>query len=179
MDSRLDAVAEETDRNRATFEAFCRSLSPGELARPVPRATWLVKGYIAHLASIDIWVGDWFEHQADGRRWRPTMEDGSAFDIDRWNEARAAERAHVNVDDLLAEAAVHRKRLWSAVDRFSPDVLDRPFNFRGHEITFLRYLQLWAGHDPAHSADMLRALPERRGDPALKEWFEPYGFLES
>ena len=58
-------------------------------------------------------------------------------------------------------------------------MLDRPFNFRGHEITFLRYLQLWAGHDPAHSADMLRALPERRGDLALKEWFEPYGFLES
>lgn len=133
-----------------------------------------MKGYIAHLASIDIWVGDWFEHQADGRRWRPTMDDGSPFDIDAWNEARVVERQDASVDDLLAEAAVHRARLWSAADRFTPEVLDKSFNFRGHEITFLRYLQLWAGHDPAHSADMLRALPVRQRDPALKAWFAPY-----
>ena len=174
MDARLDPVVEETNRNRATFEDFCRSLTAEDLAQPVPRATWQVKGYIAHLASIDIWVGDWFEHQADGRRWRPTMDDGSPFDIDAWNEARVVERERASVDDLLTEAAGHRDRLWAAVDRFSPDVLDKPFNFRGHDITFLRYLQLWAGHDPAHSADMLRALPARQDDPGLREWFAPY-----
>lgn len=175
MDKRLDPVVEETNRNRATFEEFCRSLSPDDLVQPVPRATWPVKGYIAHLASIDIWVGDWFEHQAHGQPWRPTMEDGSPFDIDAWNEARVVERDAADVDELLAEAATHRERLWGAVDRFTPEVLDRRFNFHGHDITFLRYLQLWAGHDPAHSADMLRGLPARQGDPELRAWFAPYG----
>ena len=38
----------------------------------------------------------------------------------------------------------------------TPEVLEATFDFGGRTITQLRYLQLWAGHDPAHSADMVR-----------------------
>ncbi|MGH2609554.1 MAG: DinB family protein, partial [Tepidiformaceae bacterium] len=133
------------------------------------------KDYIAHLASIDIFVGNWFEHTADGRPWRPNnSEDGSPFSIDTWNEARIVERHDASVDDLLTEAADLRAKLWATVDRFTPAVLDAQFNFRGRDITFLNYLQLWTAHDPAHSADMLRAIPERKDEP-VAAWLAKYG----
>jgi Mycothiol maleylpyruvate isomerase N-terminal domain len=170
MDPRLDPVIAETNGNRKHFEAFCRSLTASELAQPVPAATWSVQDYIAHLATIDIWVGDWFEHMADGRPWRPKAEDGGPFNIDVWNEAEVASRRAASVEDLLTEGAGHRARLLAAWDRFTPETLDGRFDFRGNSITFLRYLQLWAGHDPAHTMDMLRALPAREPDPAVAAW---------
>jgi hypothetical protein len=174
MEASLVPVVATTNANRERFEQFCRSLSPEELERPVPDSAWLVRDYIAHLATIDIWVGDWFEHLADGRRWRPTGDDGGPFNIDTWNEARVQARRAVGVEALLREAAMYRERLWAAVDRFTPEVLARPFDFRGRTITYQRYLELWAGHDPAHSADMLRALPERLADAGLAAWTAPF-----
>jgi DinB superfamily len=161
MDSRLVPVLAETNANRATFEAFCRSLTADELARDVPDATWQVKDYITHLATIDIWVGDWFGHLADGKVWAPLAEDGGPFNIDTWNEREVVARRSRSIEQLLAEAAVHRAALLDTWERFTPAVLDATFKFRGPEITFLRYLELWATHDPAHTQDMLRAIPER------------------
>jgi hypothetical protein len=176
VDPRVEPVVHETNENRVQFEAFCRLLSPEQLSAPVPASIWQVKDYISHLASIDIWVGEWFEHLADGRRWRPAGEHGAPFSIDTWNQSRIDERHDTSVDGLLREAAEHRERLWTTVDRFSPEVLDQTFNFRGHDITFLRYLQLWAGHDPAHTTDMLRALPALASEPSLKTWLGRYSF---
>jgi hypothetical protein len=174
LHSTVQPVVHEADANRATFEAFCRSLAPDELATVIPSMTWRVQDYIAHLASIDIYVAQWFEHTADGLRWHPAMEDGAPFDINAWNEARIVERREAPVEDLIAEAATNRDRLWAAVDRFSSDVLESRFNFRGTDITMLRYLQLWVAHDPAHTADMLRGLPSRRDDPELAVWLAKY-----
>jgi hypothetical protein len=174
MDAQLTPVIEEADANRAFYEEFCRSLTPSQLAAMVPDSPWRVKDYLAHLASIDIYVGEWFEHTADGRRWRPNnSEDGSPFNIDTWNGARIDERYDASVDELLEEAAELRAKLWATVDRFTPEVLAQQFNFRGRDITFLRYLQLWTAHDPAHSADMLRAIPEAK-DARVSAWLAKY-----
>ncbi|HMO53164.1 MAG TPA: hypothetical protein PJ994_01545, partial [Tepidiformaceae bacterium] len=119
----------------------------------------------------DIYVGDWFEHVADGRRWHSNnSEDGSPFNIDTWNEARINERRDASVDELFAEAAELREKLWSAVERFTPEVLASEFDFRGTMTSYQRYLELWTLHDPAHSLDMLRGLPELKEDPDLRQW---------
>jgi hypothetical protein len=175
MDPQLAPVIDEADANRAFFEDFCRSLTPPQLSAIVPGSHWRTKDYIAHLASIDIFVGEWFEHTADGRPWRPTTgdPDGSPFNIDTWNDDRINERQDASVHDLLAEAAEYREKLWATVDRFTPEVLAQQFNFRGTDISFLRYLQLWVAHDPAHSADMLRAIPERKDAP-VTAWLAKY-----
>ena len=174
MQAEVEPIVREADANRATYEAFCRSLSDGELETVIPGMTWRVKDYLAHLASIDIYVSEWFEHQADGKRWRPTLEDGAPFNIDVWNEARIVERRDASVEELITEAATHRARLWAAVDRFSPEVLATTFPFHGNDTTFLRYLQLWVAHDPAHTADMLKGLPGRRDETDLREWMGKY-----
>jgi hypothetical protein len=174
MQAEVEPVVREADDNRATYEAFCRSLTDEELQTVIPGMTWRVKDYLAHLASIDIYVSEWFEHQAEGKRWRPTLEGGAPFNIDTWNEARIVERRDASVEDLIAEAATHRTRLWAAVDRFSPEVLATKFPFHGNDITFLRYLQLWVAHDPAHTADMLKGLPGRREDADLQAWIGKY-----
>jgi hypothetical protein len=164
----------ETNRNRAQFESFCRGLSAAELQRPVPSSTWLARDFIAHLATIDTWVNEWFEHIADGKEWRPRGDDGGPFNIDTWNEARVQARREATVEELLVEAASNRETLWATVDRFTDEILAQKFDFRGHSITFQRYLELWAGHDPAHSADMLRALPEQAADPVIAAWTAPF-----
>ncbi len=174
MDPRLIPVIAEAGANRDRFAAFCRSLTADELSRPVPEATWAVRDYLAHLATIDIWVGDWFTHLAEGRPWRPKGEGGAPFSIDTWNEAEVVARREHDVEQLLTEASGHRERLWETVERFTPQVLAGKMDFHGASITFLRYLQLWTGHDPAHTRDMVRALPERAAESDLLAWLAGY-----
>ncbi len=174
MNQQLDSVVRDTDENRAFYERFCRSLTPGELETVIPGMTWRVKDYIAHLASIDLYVGEWFEHHAAGTHWRPTGPDGGPFNIDTWNEERIIERKDNDLDALFGEAADLRLRLWTAVDRFTDAQLAQTFPFHGQDTSFLRYLQLWTAHDPAHTLDMLRGLPESRRDTDVDVWLKKY-----
>lgn len=173
MSTPVQAVIEKANANRATYEAFCRSLSEAELVAPVPDTPWRVRDYIAHLASIDIYVADWFEHVNRSERFRTANQDGTPFNIDVWNQARVNERAEAGVEELLAEAAQHRARLWRAVESMPEEVLAASFNFRGSETSYLRYLQLWTAHDPAHTLDMLRGLPPERRIP-VDSWLASY-----
>ena len=172
----LEPINQETNENRRKFEDFCRSLGPEEFAAGVPQSTWTVKHYIAHLATIDIYVGDRLAHAAEGKSWQPKGEDGGPFNLDTWNEARIVERKSKTIEELLTEAAERREQLWATVDRFTPELLGQEFNFRDNPITYLGYFQLWARHDAAHTADMLRAIPRRKEEPALKQWLARYGF---
>jgi hypothetical protein len=172
-------VAEETRDNRACFEAFCRSLSAEELARQIPGSHWRVIDYISHLASIDLYVGPWFEAMASGERWSPRGDNGAAFNIDAWNDLRIGERKDAKVEGLLAEAAAHREKIFATFERLGDDALGKRFDFNGRNISFHTYLRLWAGHDPAHTRDMLRALPERASEPETAAWLERYQFPKS
>jgi len=174
MNERLTHVANSAAKNRNQFERFCRSLSPEELASPIPGSHWRVTDYISHLASIDIWVGEWFGAMADGRHFIPRADDGGPFDIDRWNDARIDERRDSTVDDLFAEAARARDRLLATFPRFSEETLASRFNFRGKGISFIEYLEAWTLHDPAHAMDMLKALPGRKQEPAVRAWIDAF-----
>jgi hypothetical protein len=174
MDDRLTAVIAATDRNREHFERFCKALSAEELVRPIPASHWRVKDYIAHLASMDIWMLDWFEAMAEGRRFVPRADDGGPFDIDAWNDARTGERRDATVGDLLGEAAREREKLMTTFPRFSDDALASRFNFRGRDVSFTDYLELWTLHDPAHTMDMLKALPEKRQEPWVRSWIDEF-----
>ncbi len=173
MEATLEPVVRKANENRVFFEQWVRSLSPEQLQAVVPGGTWRTKDYVAHLASIDIYVGEWFEHVADGKRWHPNnSEDGSPFNIDTWNEARITERRDASLDELFVEAAETREKILAAVDRFTPAILDTAFDFRGNPTSYQRYLELWTLHDPAHSFDMLRGLPELKGDTELRAWLD-------
>ena len=175
MRDRLTAIIGSADRNRAQFERFCRSLSEEQLHRPIPERHWRVKDYIAHLATIDIWVGgEWFEGMASGTPFIPRGDDGSPFDIDRWNGARVNERHDASLDALFAEAAQTRAALYSTFPRFSEETLASRFVFRKKEISFLEYLEAWTLHDPAHATDMLKGLPEKRADSQVRAWLAAF-----
>lgn len=167
-------VIANTTADRAKFEAFCRSLTAAELEAPIPASHWRVKEYMSHLATIDIWVGEWFAAWATGTKFTFTNPDGSAFNIDAWNEEQVTRLRDGSVEAILGEAAGHRARLFATMETFTRPVLDQPFDFRGNRITFLRYLQLWTGHDAAHTWDMLKALPARQSEPALTAWLAQY-----
>jgi hypothetical protein len=174
MNSQLDSVVRDTDANRAFYERFCRSLSNDELETVIPGMTWRVKDYISHLASIDLYVGEWFEHHADGTPWRPAVPGGGPFNIDTWNEDRITERRDRDLDALFGEAADLRARLWAAVDRFTDAQLAQTFPFHGADTSFLRYLPLRTAHDPAHTVDMLKGLPAERRDAEVDAWLAKY-----
>jgi hypothetical protein len=174
MDDRLASVVEATNRNREQFERFCRALDEAELVRPIPESHWRVKDYISHLASMDIWMLEWFEAMVRGDRFIPRADDGGPFDIDAWNDARINERRDASVEQLLTEAERERTKLMATFPAFSGEALASRFNFRGRDVSFMDYLEMWTLHDPAHSLDMLKALPEKKQEPWIRGWIDAF-----
>ena len=84
----IQKLVKQFEANREKFEAFCRSLSEEELARPVPDSTWMVKDFVSHLGTLDTMLTRQFESFAAGKA--ETLgknEDGTPFNIDSWNDA--------------------------------------------------------------------------------------------
>ena len=185
MNSRLQTLVADVRAHRERFEAFSRSLDDAELARPVPQSEWIVKDYISHLATIDLTVREWFRTLATGEAPPPSSEkptERPAFDIDAWNNRQVAKRRDAPVEAILEEAASNRAELLDIMELFSDATLDSDIPFPGDAnrdasaINFGGYLIAWATHDPAHTRDMLRALPERQDDPVLREWLDGVSF---
>lgn len=107
----------------------------------------------------------------------------SPFDIDEWNETIVAKRADASVNDLPAEAALHRANYVRILQAIPDAQLDAMIPFGGDRkvidlpATTVRLEDLlWsiALHDPRHAADMQRALPHR--EPDLREWLASADF---
>jgi hypothetical protein len=171
------AVVEELDAHRARFEAFCRSLTGEQLARPVPLSTWTVKDFISHLATIDGPVGEMFRAIHEGADPGLRNPDGNRFDVDHWNDSQVARRRDRTVEELLAEAATARAALRERLAALTAEDVRRVIPFGGDskrapaKIELLQYLRGWCKHDPMHAVDMMRALPELRS-PELDAWFD-------
>lgn len=175
MDPTVRQVVDAIVENRRRFEAFCRSLSPEELERPVPQSTWLVRDFIAHLTTLDPVMERWFVggvvsggDDGDGER--------ASFDIDAFNEAEVGARRGWPLDQLFEEGRHNRERLIAALSRLTAEDIERPMYFGGDAkrrpgtIQLKLFLAGWAQHDPIHVADMLKALPERADEPELRAW---------
>lgn len=177
MDPDVAKVVDELDAHRTRFEAFCRTLSAEELGRPVPRSTWLVRDFIAHLATIDVPVGEMFRSVRDGQDPGIRNDDGGRWDVDDWNEQKVVPRRDQSVEALLAEAAETRAVLRAHLGALTKTDIDRAIKFGGDgkrppgQIELRQYLRGWCKHDPMHAVDMMRALPERM-TPELKAWFD-------
>jgi len=179
MNPRVQLIVDELSRHRYQFEAFCRALSDDELAASIPASAWTVKDYIAHLATIDGLIAHNFQAVA-GISDVPPIDIPTAqpFDIDDWNEAAIAARKSASVEQLLAEAAVHRAdlvRVFAAVDDARLD-MQIPFGSRRASglpdapVKLREVMWAIAVHDPNHTQDILRALPERAETPFVAEW---------
>jgi hypothetical protein len=178
MEPAVAKVIEELDAHRVQFETFCRSLTPAELDRPVPASTWVVRDFIAHLATIDGPVERMFLGVQAARTGEPASPgSGERWDVDRWNDSRVAERRARSIEEILAEAATARAALKQTLQQTTAQDLDYNMPFGGDskrpatKVRFLSYLQGWCKHDPMHVADMLRAIPERR-TPDVEQWLD-------
>lgn len=180
MTPEIEAIGRDLDAHRAKFEAFCRSLSEEELDRPVPDSTWLVRDFIAHLATIDGPVRVMFESMTGDRAaasTAPETSSGERWDVDRWNDARVAARRTKTVDEIFEEAGHERARMHEALGALSEADLDKTMHFGGDskrpasEIRLGDYIGGWAKHDLIHVADMLRALPGR-DTPDVRAWLD-------
>lgn len=173
----VEAVITELDAHRARFKQFCRSLSDEELERDVPKSTWKVRDFIAHLGTIDGPVGQMFRSVHAGEDPGIRSTDGARFDVDDWNEGRIQERRNLNVEELLAEAAIARARLRNDLAALDAEDLAKNLKFQGDarrppaEYPLGLYIRGWCKHDPMHAMDMARALPEKR-TPELESWFD-------
>jgi hypothetical protein len=176
--SRIQPILHEQARHRQQFEEFVRSLSDEELATPVPGSPWTVHGYIAHLATIDALIAP-FMGPIVGMTDvpRPEVAPPEPFDIDEWNEEIVPLRNEASVDELLEEAAETRARFVGVLSRLSDQQLDMMIPFGGDRkvidlpATTVRLEDLlWAIalHDPNHTGDILRALPQR--EPDVRDW---------
>ena len=171
----VETVLAELNGHREKFEAFCRALTAEELASAVPNSTWMVRDFIAHLATIDGPVMRMFEnvHSGSGRGF--TGEDGRAINIDSWNEEQVVPRRASALDTVLGEAAVSRDAIRAVMRTFTAGDLAFEFRFGGDgkrppsQVTLGNYLRGWCKHDPMHVVDMLRGLPGR-DTPDVQAW---------
>lgn len=172
----IDVIVE----NRRRFEAFCNSLSEEELNRTVPNSTWLVRDFAAHLDTLDVAMAGWLRALAVGGESLDSTrnEDGSAFDVDAFNDAHVAERRDWPLVRVFEEAAANRRKLIEALAELTDEQIDKPMHFSGDakrragDLPLNTFLVGWAQHDPIHVADMMKALPERVGDPELRTWLD-------
>ncbi len=186
MNESVRAILEEMAVYRQRFAAFCHSLSAEELATPVPGTPWTVHGYIAHLCTIDALIAAFFAPFVEvSDVVPPDVPPPVPFDIDDWNEATVAKRADASVRDLLAEAARHRASYERAVGAMTDAQLNSEVPFGGDRrvidlppttVRLYELLTAIALHDPNHVQDILRALPNRAEEPAVKEWLSGVDF---
>jgi uncharacterized damage-inducible protein DinB len=175
-----DAVLKLVDRfkqNRVQFIDFCRSLSKEELERDVPDSTYTVKDFVSHLGTLDPALTQQFDALAAGRAEAiGRREDGEPFDIDRYNDALVAERRGWTLDRILEEAAQNREQFLAALAKLKDEQIGQTMRFTGDnkrppaDVTFEVFLKGLTRHDAIHVADMVKALPERSEDPAIKQW---------
>lgn len=176
---RTRLVTDELARHRTQFEHFCRSLDAGELAAIIPGSPWSVQDYIAHLCTIDALIAAGFGPRVGVAAPPPDVPIPQPFDIDDWNGLAVEARRHCTIDELLAEAAGHRANMVRAIEAMSDEVLDAVIPYGGdRKVTGLKPTPVRFGgllwgislHDPTHTRDILRALPERAKEPAIHEW---------
>ncbi|MFN0094354.1 MAG: DinB family protein [Dehalococcoidia bacterium] len=180
MNIRCQLILDELARHRTQFEHLCHDLSDRELRAIVPGSHWTVKHYIAHLATIDGLIAHNFSLAAGLQAPPPATPYPDPFDIDEWNESAVERVAGWSVDDMLIEAATHRERMALAISHFKDADLDRVIPYGGDrkslgplpksQVRFGGLLWAIAVHDPTHTRDLLRALPERADQPWIEEW---------
>jgi Mycothiol maleylpyruvate isomerase N-terminal domain len=181
---RAQAILDEQARHRQRLEAFCQSLTDEELAEGVPGTPWTVHGYVAHLATIDSLISPFLAPLVGITDVpRPEAPPPSPFDIDDWNEAMVPLRAGASVDELLSEAAKHRAGYVRVVSALSDAQLDMMIPFGGDrkvidlpptQVRLEDLLRAIALHDPNHTQDILRALPQR--EPDVRDWLASSDF---
>lgn len=176
---RVEKAIQTIKDERRRFEVFCRALSDEELAREVPDSTWIVRDFIAHLATLDTQLQTWFQSVVDGEPDSAIRNaDGQPADLDDWNDRTVAERRERTLDEIFDEAAANREQLIPVIDQMTEEHLNTTVHFAGDnkrppaDVPFGLFLSGWAHHDAIHLADMLKALPERRDDPELQAWLE-------
>ena len=182
MIPRVQALVGEMAEHRARFEAFSRSLSPDELATPVPGAPWTAFDYIAHLATIEALINPWFGAMVGAPVSAPSeVPPPQPFDLDDWNEAIVARRGGRSLDDIFEEAARNRETYIANLEQMTDEQLDTKVPFGGDRrvinlppvlVPLHRLLAGIAIHDPMHTRDILRALPHRGEDPGVREWLD-------
>jgi hypothetical protein len=175
----IERLTQQFRTNRTRFQAFCVSLSDEELERPVPNSTYRVKDFITHLATLDPELVRWFEAVRDGKTEQPSeTEDGSPFDVDKFNDRVVAERRDWTLDQIFDEAETNRTALLEALQELDDEKIEQIVHFNGDnkrdpaDVPFKLFLFGLARHDAIHVADMLKALPERAKDPELQAWLD-------
>lgn len=175
----IERLAKRFRANRERFEAFCRSLSEEELARPVPNSTWQVKDFVSHLGTLDTLLTRQFRSFASGTPETIGQNaDGIPFDIDKWNDAEVEKRRGWALEQILEEASENRKVFLEALSQLTDEQIELTMHFTGDnkrdpvDVPFKLFLSGLARHDSIHVADMIKALPERAGDPELQAWLD-------
>jgi hypothetical protein len=179
-DPRVRALLDEQRRHADVFEPFVRTLSEEELAKPVPNTPWTVYDYVAHLCTIEALINVPFSAMVNITDVPPPeIASPQPFDIDDWNRDMVAAREGRSIEELLSERALHRERYVRALSAMGAEQLDRQIPFGGDRKVIdlppvmIRLEELLWGiamHDPMHTEDIVRALPEREAE--LRSWLD-------
>ena len=172
---RAQEIIDKAAHEREKLVAFVRAVPTGDWPKTSPGGIWQGRDYIAHLASIDPLLTDWFRAVQTGAGAGGVR--GRAFSIDEWNEERILARRERALDELLDEAAANRVDLNAALAAFTDEQLDSEIHFGGdakrapRDIPLYLYLRGWVFHDRWHMEDARRAMAGEEEQPFCDEAF--------
>jgi hypothetical protein len=165
---RVQTVIDRIVSERQRFVDWIRSVPDDQWSNTSPEGIWQARDYVAHLASIDPLLAEWFRAL---QRSEPGIGADTTFSIDEWNEQRILERRAHTIHELLDEMAASRVDLIAALADFTDEQLDRVIRFGGdskrapRDIPLHLYLGFWAFHDRWHMEDARRAIAGEEEQP--------------
>jgi hypothetical protein len=172
---RAQEIIDKAAHEREKLVAFVRSVPAAGWSKTSPGGIWQARDYIAHLASIDPLITNWFRVVQGGEGGGGYR--GRAFSIDEWNEEQILARRERSMDELLEEAAHNRSDLNAALAAFTEPQLDGEIHFGGdakrapRDVPLYLYLRGWVFHDRWHMEDARRAMAGKEEQPFGDEAF--------
>jgi hypothetical protein len=76
-------------------------------------------------------------------------------EVHDWNRARVAERADLEMEQLLAEMRANRDALIGLLRSLTPEQRDRPIPFRGEPRQLQDVVPILIGHLEGHAAELV------------------------
>lgn len=155
----LVKIAEKLKRARAKLLAAVDSLDEEAWEWPPGEGRWSVRLTLAHVGSAQ-----WSHLEVARRLIAGQSLDLPGFDLDAWNTAQVAKRAHWPVARVLPDLQAAQQATLAFLDELDAEklVLTGPHPALG-QVSVGQLLRIIALHDNLHRRDVVSLVRERAG----------------
>lgn len=138
---------------RQRLDGAIQALAEDDWDRPTSNPAWSARDILTHLSIAEPGLLTRMHLILEGKSELPP-----GFDLNVYNIRQVARRQGMAVSELVDSLATSREKLLSFLDGLPEESLEiRGWHASGREVTVAEMLQILAGHEESHAADVLTA----------------------